>query len=218
MPIPKSDGTVRICADYKLTVNKYSKLAQYPLPRMCDIHAKLAGGNTFTELDLSHAYEQIPLDTASQELCTINTHKGLFRYKRLPYGVSSAPAVFQKAIEGLFKDLPMVAAYLDNIVLTGRTDEEHLANLENVLKRIDEAGLRLKRSKCQFLKEVLTCMGQCISKQGIAPVRAKVDAIKLAPASRDVSALKAFLGMLNVYRSHASSCFRCAGTSSRAVT
>ena len=78
VPILKSDGSVGICGDYRLTVNQASKVAQYPLPRRGDIHVKLAGGQSFEELDLSHAYEQIKLDDQSQEICTINTHKGLF--------------------------------------------------------------------------------------------------------------------------------------------
>ena len=202
VPIAKPDGTVRICGDYKLTVNKASKLAHYPLPRMEDIHLRLAGGTTFTELDLSHAYEQVPLDEAAQALCTINTHRGLFRYQRLPYGVSSSPAVFQRAIEGLLKDMPGVAVYLDNIVLTGKTEEEHLQRLETVFKRLDKAGLKLKEKKCQFFKDNLTCMGQNISKQGISPVPAKVEAIKQAPAPTNMTELKSFLGLLNFYRKH----------------
>ena len=89
--VTKSDGSVRLCGDYKLTVNPVSLLDQYPLPRVEDLFAQLSGGKTFTKLDLSHAYHQLKLSPESRDLTTINTHKGLFQYKRLPFGVSSAP-------------------------------------------------------------------------------------------------------------------------------
>ena len=112
----KSDGTVRVCGDYKLTVNKVSKLDGYPIPKLDDLYTKLAGGQTFTELDLSHAYEQMLVDENSRECLTINTHKGLFRYNRLPYGVSSAPGIFQRTMEGLLQGIPSTGVLLDNIL------------------------------------------------------------------------------------------------------
>ncbi|BHF64516.1 hypothetical protein SprV_0200752100 [Sparganum proliferum] len=82
----KSDGSVCICGDYKLTINSATKLNPYPLPRIEDLYASLAGGHQFTTLDLKHAYNQVVLDTESRDATTINTHRGLFRYKRLPFG------------------------------------------------------------------------------------------------------------------------------------
>ncbi|CAB3989017.1 Hypothetical predicted protein [Paramuricea clavata] len=112
------------------------------LERIEEIHNKLAGGKTFTELDQSHAYEPMVLDEDSKECVTINTHRGLYRYNRLPYGVSSAPGIFQKTIEGLLNGIPFTGALLDNILISGATDDEHLRNLEEVMKRLSEAGLR----------------------------------------------------------------------------
>ncbi|BHF69103.1 hypothetical protein SprV_0301214400 [Sparganum proliferum] len=86
VPVLKSDGSVRICGDYKLTINSATKLNPYPLPRIEDLYASLAGGHQFTTLDLKHAYNQIVLDTESLDATTINTHRGLFRHKRLPFG------------------------------------------------------------------------------------------------------------------------------------
>ncbi|BHF65693.1 hypothetical protein SprV_0200870600 [Sparganum proliferum] len=87
VPVLKSDCPVRICGDYKLTINSATKLNPYPLPRIEDLYASLAGGHQFTTLDLKHAYNQVVLDTESRDATTINTHRGLFRYKRLPFGV-----------------------------------------------------------------------------------------------------------------------------------
>jgi hypothetical protein len=123
------------------TVNQASRLDAYPIPKIEELHNKLAGGKTFTELDLSHAYEQMVLDDDSKECVTINTHRGLYRYNRLPYGVSSAPGVFQRTIEGLLNGIPFTGALLDNILISGATDDEHLRNLEEVMKRLSEATL-----------------------------------------------------------------------------
>ncbi len=199
VPVVKSDGSVRVCGDYKLTVNKVSKLDAYPIPKLDDLYTKLAGGTTFTELDLSHAYEQMLVDEESKKFMTINTHKGLYRYNRLPYGVSSAPGIFQRTMEGLLHDIPHVGVLLDNILITGATDEEHLNNIETVLKHLFDAGLRLKRSKCQFMKSSLECLGHRIDAEGFHPVPAKVEAIQHAPSPNNVSELKSFLGMVNFY-------------------
>ena len=195
----KSDGTVRVCGDYKLTVNKVSKLDGYPIPKLDDLYTKLAGGQMFTELDLSHAYEQMLVDENSREFLTINTHKGLFRHNRLPYGVSSAPGIFQRTMEGLLQGIPSTGVLLDNILITGPSTDEHLDNIEKVLGRLSDAGLRLKAEKCQFMKPVLECLGHRIDAEGFHPVDAKVKAIKEAPTPTNPSELKSFLGMLNFY-------------------
>ena len=91
----KRDGTVRLCGDFKLTVNKASKLDHYPIPKVEDLFAKLAGGKLFTKFDLSQAYQQVELEEQSRQYVVINTHKGLFRYNCLPFSVSSAPGIFR---------------------------------------------------------------------------------------------------------------------------
>ena len=94
VPVVKKDGSVRICGDYRLTVNRAAKPDTYPLPRVDDIFASLSGGKTFSKLDLANAYQQIPLEQQSKQLVTINTHKGLYCYNRLPFGISAAPLIF----------------------------------------------------------------------------------------------------------------------------
>ena len=106
VPILKPDGSVRLCGDFKQTINRYSQLDKYPIPRIEDLYAKLAGGPLFTKLDTSHAYLQLWLDEDSQRFATINTLKGLFQYKRLPFGVSSACAIFQRTMESILQGLP----------------------------------------------------------------------------------------------------------------
>lgn len=151
MPILKSGGQdVRICGDYKLTINQVSALDRYPVPRVEDLLSSLAGGKAFTKLDLSNAYQQMELDDEAKQYTTINTHKGLFQYNRVPYGIKSAPIIFQRQMEILLKDIPHTVIFLDNILVTGIDEEEHRANLNEVLKRLQSHGLREKFKKCVF--------------------------------------------------------------------
>ena len=97
---------------------------QYPLPKPEDIFAKLSGGQKFTTLDLTHAYNQLVLDEDSRKYVTINTHKGLYQYTRLPFGIASAPAVFQRTMDTMLQGIDGVACYIDDIIIT--TEEEVL--------------------------------------------------------------------------------------------
>ena len=112
-----------------------SKLDGYPIPKLDDLNTKLFGGQTFTELDLSHGYEQMLVDENSKEFLRINTHKGLYRYNRLPYGVASASGIFQRTIEGLLQGIPSKGVLLDNILITGPSTEEHLHNIDKDASR-----------------------------------------------------------------------------------
>ena len=147
----KKDGTIRVCGDFKLTVNQATLTRVYPLLRIDELFTSLSGGTTFSMLDLSHAYNQLLLDEGAQELTTINTHKGLYKYTRLPFGVASGPVIFQQTMKTLLKDLPLTCVYIDDILVAGKTSQEHLNNLAAVLNRLQEAGLRLKREKCSFV-------------------------------------------------------------------
>ena len=197
----KPNGSICICGDYKSTINKVSKLDVYPLPRTEDILANLSGGVSFSTLDLSHAYNQVELDLDSQKYLTINTHKGLYTYKRLPFGIKSAPSIFQRLMENLLQGLPHVSVYIDNIIITGKTQAEHLQNLESVLSRLKSAGIRLKREKCTLMAPEVNYMylGHKIGRNGIEPTWEKVQAITNAPVPKSVSELKAFLGLMNYY-------------------
>ena len=146
VPVLKKDGSVRIWGDYKLTVNQTAKLETYPLPKIEDLLASLAGGKAFTKLDLAHVYQQVELDEDSRKFITINTHRGLFEYTRLPFGVASALAVFQRTMENLLQGLKHVCVYLDDILITGSSERNHLENLTEVLGRLEKAGMRLKQS------------------------------------------------------------------------
>ena len=196
VPVLKRDGSVRICGDYKVTVNQEAKPDSHPLPKIDDMFTALTGGKVFTKLDLAHAYQQIPLGDASKKLVTINTQKGLFEYTRLPFGVSAAPAIFQRTMEGILRGIPQVCVYLDDILVTGRTEEEHLQRLDTVLQRLEKAGMRLKRNKCAFMLKSVEYLGHNISAEGLHPTQENVRAITDAPPPENVSQTQAFLGLL----------------------
>ena len=139
------------------------------------------------------------MDDESKKYLTINTHRGLFTYNRLAFGVSSAPAIFQRTMESLLLGLPRVAVYLDDILVTGRDEAEHLSTLDEVLSRLKEAGLRLHRRKCAFLQAEVEYLVHRINADGLHPVQSKVRAIEEAPPPKTVTELKAFLGLLNYY-------------------
>ena len=200
VPVMKADKkSVRICGDYKVTVNRAAKVDRYPIPKIEDLFASLAQGEKFTKLDMSQAYQQLVLDEESRKYVVINTHKGLFQYTRLPFGISSAPAIFQRVMEGLLQGIPHVSVYLDDILITGKNDVEHLATLEAVLSRFEEAGLRLKRSKCVFMAPSVEYLGHTIDAEGLHPTASKVKAIKNAPVPKTVTELRAYLGLLAYY-------------------
>ena len=196
----KADGkAVRICGDFKVTVNQASKLDRYPIPKVEDLLAKLAGGKKFTKLDMSQAYQQLELEEDSKKFVVINTHRGLYKFNRLPFGVSSAPGIFQRVMESLLSGIAGVVVYLDDILITGKTEEAHLTALGEVLKRLSDAGLRLKKNKCVFLATSVDYLGHCVDAQGIHPTAEKVRAIQEAPRPTSVSELKSYLGLLTYY-------------------
>ena len=197
--IPKSDGTLCICGDYKVTINRFLDVDAYPLPKPEDLMVSLMGGKKFTKLDLSSAYQQMPLADESKQFVTINTHRGLCRYTQLPFGVASAPSLFQKAMDEILQGLPNVICYLDDIVVTGASDQEHLKNVEKVLVRLKKNGLRLKKLKYSFMQSSVTYLGHQINASGIHATSEKVQAIQDAPTPKNVTELHSFLGLLNYY-------------------
>ena len=202
VPVKKEGGGIRICGDYKLTVNQATECDVYPVPKTEDLLATLNGGERFTKLDLSQAYQQLKLDEESQKLCTINTHKGLFQPTRLQFGIHSASGIFQREMESRLAGIPYTIIRVDDILITGRTEKEHLGNLEKVLEVMLQNGLHLKMSKCSFFKSEVIYLGFRINNEGIEPVGEKVRPVLEAPEPTNTTQLKSFLGMLQYYHRH----------------
>uniref|UniRef100_A0A8R1EML3 RNA-directed DNA polymerase n=4 Tax=Caenorhabditis japonica TaxID=281687 RepID=A0A8R1EML3_CAEJA len=199
--VDKKDGSIRLCGDYSTGLNDSLDSHQHPLPTAEDIFSTLNGGKYFTQIDLSEAYLQIEVDEDSKKMLTINTHLGLFYPNRLPYGVKSAPAIFQQIVDTMISGLEGVAAYMDDLIICGSTVEEHNRRLHSLFERIKEYGLRVKSSKCSFLQSEVKFLGFIVNRNGRRPDPAKITAIEKMPAPTDVSQLRSFLGLVQFYGS-----------------
>lgn len=199
VPILKSDGEIRLCGDYKMSLNKYLKTDRHPIPRIADLLSKINEGKCFSRIDLSHAYQQVELDDESRLLTTISTHRGLFAYKRLCFGVSSAPGLFQRLMEKLFVGISGVIIFFDDILIYGSTWAEHDERLLVVMSKLEEAGLTARQEKCKFFKTEVKFLGFKIDERGIHVLEDKIKAIVAINSPQNVTELKRFLGMANYY-------------------
>ena len=197
--VPKLDDHIRLCGDYKVIVNSVLDVDQYPLLKPEDIFAKLSGGQKFATHDLTHAYNQLVLDKDSRKYVTINTHKGLYQYTRLLFGFTSAPAVFQQIMDTILQGIDGVACYIDDIIITGKTTEEHLEHLEEVLRCLLRHGVQVKKPKCHFFQPSVIFLGYRIDAEGIHPTDEKLKAIVDAPAPKNLQELRSFLCLINYY-------------------
>ena len=130
---------------------------------------------------------------------TIVTHKGLYRYRRLPFGITSAPALFQRAMDQILSGLTGVQCYLDDLLITGKDEQDHLRNLNATLQRLEEYGLRVQKDKCKFFRSSVEYLGHVIDSSGLHKAPSKVKAVAEAPSPQNVSQLRSFLGLLTYY-------------------
>ena len=198
--VNKSDGSLRVTTDFK-PLNKFVKPVIYPLPSIEEIHSELSKAKFFSTLDIVKFYHNIPLSTESQELTATITPWGLYQYETLPMGLSDAGAVAQKYISELLKDIKNCRAYVDDIVVYSETIQEHDEILKAVLKKLAEANLRIKRSKCQFGKTEIEFLGRTISHKSIKPSPKNVQPIKEYPQPKDLKSTQRFLGLMNYHSS-----------------
>ncbi|PIO73744.1 hypothetical protein TELCIR_04276 [Teladorsagia circumcincta] len=164
-----------------------------------DIFASLNGGTIFSQIDLSDAYLQLELSEESKKKVVINTHKGLFRYNRLPFGIKTAPAIFQQVMNKMVTGLQGVAAYLDHILVSGRTEQEHKENLLAVFGRIADYGFKVRLDKCTFCRPEIQYLGFILDKNGRRLNPEKIDAIKNMDEPKNIAQLRSFLGMITYY-------------------
>ena len=199
--VPKPDGSVRICSDYKVSINKVVEDTPYPLPTADDIFSTLAGGQAFTKIDLSNAFNQLKVDDSSSQYLTINTTKGLFQPTRLPYGIKTPPLMFQNVMDQVLHGIPGVCCYIDDIPvrITANSEAEHLHRLETVLHRLESHGIRAKHGKCSFLMSEVDYLGHKIDAIGIHPLADRVESIMNAKVPENVTELRQLLGLINYY-------------------
>lgn len=191
---PKQEGQVRICVDMR-AVNKSILRERHITPTIDDIITDLTGSTIFSKLDLNSGYHQIELAPESRYLTVFTTHAGLFRYKRLNFGVSSAAEIFQNLIQTSLQGLEGVLNISDDILIHANNQVDHDKRLDACLQRIREKNLTLNQDKCQFNKERIEFFGHVFSSKGISPDPKKVTALKEAAAPSNIEELRSFLGM-----------------------
>ena len=162
----------------------------------------LANTTYFSTLDLASGYWQVGMEPHSQPKTAFCSHSGLYKFTVMPFGLCNAPATFQRLTEavlgGLARDKCFV--YLDDILVVGKTSEDHLDNLREVFSRLQQSGLKLKPSKCHLAKRKVTYLGYVVSSQGIATDPVKVAAVNDCPVPTSMKELKPFLGLASYYR------------------
>ncbi|XP_055633598.1 uncharacterized protein K02A2.6-like [Toxorhynchites rutilus septentrionalis] len=197
--VRKANGTIRICGDYSTGLNNSLQPHRYPLPLPEDIFAKLSSCTIFSQIDLSDAFLQVEIDGDSRDLLTINTHRGLYRYNRLPPGVKTAPGAFQQLIDTMLAGLPCTSGYLDDVVVGGKTAEDHLAHLHAVFQRIQDFGFTIRLEKCTFAQCQIKYLGYLLDQNGLRPDPSKIQVITDMPPPTDVKGVRSFLGAINYF-------------------
>jgi hypothetical protein len=182
--VKKRDGEVRFCIDYR-ALNKVTKKDVYPLPRIDEILEALGGARLFTTLDLRFGYWQIGMAPGDRDKTAFTTKRGLYRFKRMPFGLMNAPSTFQRMMNGVLRGLTWLTClvYLDDIVVFTRGGiERHVVEVAAVLERLRVASLTLKLNKCLFATRSIEYLGHELSEEGVRPVQRMV---KRCPNSLD---------------------------------
>ena len=199
--VPKPDGSTRFCIDYR-KLNEISKKDAYLSPRTDDALTALSRAKFFTAMDLRSGYWQIPMDSASIEKTAFTTKFGLFEFVRMPFGLSSAVATFQRIMDDVFRDLlwEYVVVYLDDVIIYSENWEDHLVHIREVFRRLREANLKITAKKCDFAKKELQYLGHIVSVDGILPTNKKIQAVESFPQPKTQTEVRSFLGLAGYYR------------------
>ena len=197
--VPKKDGGVRLCVDYR-KLNQLAKFDAYPMPRTEEVLDRIGPATVITTLDLVKGYWQIPLAPESKEMTAFTTPFGLFEFEVMPFGLHNAPATFQRLMNYILQGCEGFAgAYLDDVIIYSRSWDEHLDHLREVFQRLQEAGLTLKVAKCQFAKEV-HYLGHVVGGEVVNPDPSKIHCVREHSRPKTKKDVKSFLGLAGYYR------------------
>ena len=176
-------------------------LSLYPLPKIDEMFSKLGGVTIFSTIDLRSGYYHIGLTRESRAKSAFVMPMGKWQFKRMPFGLSQAPAYFQLLIDKVLMGCSSFAmGYLDDIIIFSKTEEEHLRHLEEIFVRLCKFGLKMKREKCSFFKKHIQYLGHLVSERGFEPLPEKLESIRKMPAPRTAKEVKQFLGLIGYYR------------------
>ena len=181
--VRKKDGTIRLCIDYR-KLNLRTIKDAHAIPRIDDTLHLLAGAKLFSKLDLKCGYWQVELKEDDKVKTAFQVGPlGFYECNRMPFGLCNAPATFQRLMERCMGDMNLrdCLIYLDDIIIFSSTFDEHLGHLEAVFKRLQEHNLKLKPSKCEFLRNRVVYLGHVVSEEGIHTDPSKIEAVKTWP-------------------------------------
>ena len=200
----------RLCIDFrkindlqqKVITEGKSKgcLSLIPLPKTDEMYTKLKGAKFFLTIDLRSGYYHIVLGKDSRAKTAFVMPFGKYEFLQVPFGLAQAPAFFKHLMNKFLDNCPFAMTYLDDIIIFSDMEEEHLAHIEEIFKRLEAADLKMKRSKCDFFKKHIHYLGHLISADGIRPLKDKLDTICDMPAPRNSKKVKQFLGLAGYYR------------------
>ncbi len=199
--VPKKDGMLRPVIDFR-KVNEVTVDDHYLLPILQDLLMCLGRGKkVFSSLDLLSGYWQLPMAPDSREVTTFSTPKGHFECTRMPFGLKGAPLTFQRTTNNIFGDMlgNSKYIYLDDIIIASKDMTSHMETLKSILKRLHEIGLKLKLTKCEFLKPRIKFLGHEVDEQGIHTVDDKIAAVSQFPQPKTVENVRSFLGLAWYY-------------------
>lgn len=197
--VPKPGNEIRLCVDYK-KINKHIVIDQHPLPTSDEIFARLAGAQIFSKLDLKAAYHQLEIREDSRNLTAFTSHVGQFRYKRLPFGLANAPSAYMKVIFNILRQCTNTVSYLDDILIYGKTQEEHDESLNLTLTQLRKYGITLNDKKCLYNQTSVQFLGRMLGSEGVSPLHSTVESILEAQVPHDKHSLRSFMGLINFYR------------------
>ena len=198
--VQKKDGSNRLCIDYR-KLNARTKFDAYPMPRIDEMLDAIGQSQYITTLDLAKGYWQVPLAEEDKEKTAFTSPLGLLQFRVMPFGLSRAPATFQRLMDTMLRGSEeYTGVYLDDVVIYGTEWGEHLQNIETVFQKLQETGLTLKLKKCSFGMESCTYLGHQIGKGGVLPEESKVKAVEQMRIPRTKKDVRSFLGMIGYYR------------------
>ena len=199
--VKKKDGSTRFCVDYR-RLNAVTVKDAYPLPRVEDCLDTMAGANWFSTLDLASGYWQLDIEEGDREKTAFTTHRGLYQFRRMPFGLCNAPGTFERVMEIVMRGLQWKTClvYLDDIVVFSNGFDQHLERLGEVLGRLIAAGLKVKPSKCQLARREVGFLGHVVSHRGVSTDPEKIVAVEGWPAPGNVTEVRSFLGLAGYYR------------------
>ena len=198
--IPKKDGRARFISDFR-ELNKRIKRKPYPIPNIQDMLLNLEGFQCATSLDLNMGYYHLELSARSKQMCTIVFPFGKYEYQRIPMGLCNSPDIFQEKMSELMEGIESALTYLDDLLcITKGSFEDHLEHLDRILARLKGAGLKVNANKSAFCQEELEYLGYWISREGIQPMKKKVEAIMNIAEPKNRRELRGFIGTVNYYR------------------